>query len=192
MRLIGVTLAVVCLAAGGASAASAQASKTPARQDRRSDAAIVANAISAAPEEIGRHATVAVSDGMGMMRTIRKGTNGFTCMPDNPAAPRSAPMCFDGGAMAWVQAFKAKQPPPAGSPIGITYMLRGSWTPSNDDPRARPVPGAPGVATGPALMIVNTHGMLAGYPRNASNPGQPFVMWGGTPYEHLMVPVASR
>jgi hypothetical protein len=31
--------------------------------------------------------------------------------------------------------------------------------------------------------------MLAGYPKGAANPGAPFVMYAGTPYEHLMIPI---
>jgi hypothetical protein len=32
--------------------------------------------------------------------------------------------------------------------------------------------------------------MLEGYPRDAkADPTKPYVMWAGTPYEHLMLPV---
>jgi hypothetical protein len=31
---------------------------------------------------------------------------------------------------------------------------------------------------------------MAGYPRNADpDPTKPHVMWSGSPYEHLMIPV---
>ena len=34
------------------------------------------------------------------MRTLRKGSNGFTCMPDNPVTPGPDPMCMDANADA--------------------------------------------------------------------------------------------
>lgn len=155
-----------------------------------SDAALIANAISAGPEAVGRNATVIAIDAKGQMRTLRQGSNEFTCLPDDPAAPGNTPMCFDRAGLAWAQAWMTGQAPTPNLSIGVAYMLQGSWTQSNADPHAAAVPGTAGVATGPALMILNTRAMLEGYPRNPSNPGQPFVMWPGTPYEHLMVPVA--
>jgi hypothetical protein len=40
-------------------------------------------------------------------------------------------------------------------------------------------------------MIVGSGAkMLSGYPRDAKpDPTKPYVMWPGTPYEHLMLPV---
>ena len=40
-------------------------------------------------------------------------------------------------------------------------------------------------------MIVGAEAknMMQGYPRDANpNPNVPYVMWPGTPYEHLMLP----
>jgi hypothetical protein len=32
--------------------------------------------------------------------------------------------------------------------------------------------------------------MMAGYPKDATpDPSKPYVMWAGTPYEHLMIPI---
>jgi hypothetical protein len=177
------------LVAVSAGALNAQVTTVkPAEQS--GDAALIANAISAAPEAIAPNATVVAFDAKGQMRTVRKGSGEFTCFPDDPTAPGDHPMCFDQSGLAWAQAWMTKQTPAANLPIGVAYMLRGSWTQSNTDPYAAPVPGTPGVETGAELMILNTKGMLQGYPREATNPGLPFVMWPGTPYEHLMVPVA--
>ena len=50
------------------------------------------------------------------MRTLRKGTNGFTCMPDNPETPGPDPMCWDKNAGDWIDAYlNHKTPPPAKS-----------------------------------------------------------------------------
>jgi hypothetical protein len=42
------------------------------------------------------------------------------------------------------------------------------------------------------VMIVGAEAksMMQGYPRDAKpDPTKPYVMWPGTPYEHLMLPV---
>jgi hypothetical protein len=174
----------------GACVLSAQVTPAKPISVSAGDAALITNATSAAPEAIAPNATVIAFDSKGQMRTVRKGSGEFTCFPDDPTTPGNVPMCFDQSGFAWAQAWMTKQNPAPNLPIGVAYMLQGSWTQSNADPYAAPVPGTPGVQTGPALMILNTRGMLQGYPREPTNPGQPFVMWPGTPYEHLMVPVA--
>jgi hypothetical protein len=42
---------------------------------------------------------------------------------------------------------------------------------------------------GPHLMIIVPKELLAGIPEDPSSGG-PHVMWGDTPYAHIMVPVA--
>jgi hypothetical protein len=44
--------------------------------------------MAAAPKNIAEDATIVAMDDKGGMRTLRKGTNGFTCMPDNPTSRR--------------------------------------------------------------------------------------------------------
>lgn len=185
-----------CLAAAGCRGEgerSAPAADSPAggmaQAAPEGDAALIANALSAATSEIAEGATV-VLRGDGMMRTLREGTNGWTCMPDNPKLPGNMPMCTDGATREWLEAFSALKPPPENRPIGISYLLQGSWFPSVDDPHAAPGPEMQGTHTGPMLMLVNVpRALLAGYPRSAANVGAPFVMYAGTPYEHLMIPV---
>lgn len=160
------------------------------REGGKSDAALIASAMSAAPAAVSREATIIAFDERGQERTLRRGGE-FTCFPDNPATPGDDPMCFDRNGLPWARAWMMKQPPPSG-PVGLAYMLRGSWAASNEDPHATaPGPGGHWVETGPALMILNVKGLLAAYPREPSDPARPFVMWPGTPYEHLMVPVGS-
>ena len=39
-------------------------------------------------------------------------------------------------------------------------------------------------------MVVGAKGMMEGYPRNPKpDTSEPYVMWAGAPYEHLMLPV---
>jgi hypothetical protein len=49
-------------------------------------------------------ATIVVPDPKGGMRTLRSGTNSFTCMPDNPETPGPDPMCWDRNSGPWIDA----------------------------------------------------------------------------------------
>jgi hypothetical protein len=184
-------LSYVSIAAGLALAPAlglmAQANPTASAADQ----AVIATAMSAAPKAVAEKATVVAPDGKGGMRTLRQGTGEFTCMPDNPDSPGKDPMCVDKNGMEWAQAWMGHTDPPAGK-IGFGYMLQGGSDASNKDPYAsKPTEGKPWVDTGPHVMIFNATSMMAGYPSQADNPDtkEPYVMWPGTPYAHLMIPV---
>ena len=148
---------LVATAAGAltASAGIAQQSPDP-----------IASAQSAAPASISSKATIVSFDAKGAMTTLRKGTNGWTCMPDAPDTPGPDPMCFDANAGKWAEA-------------------------CNVDPYAtKPTASNAWISTGPHIMIVGSKEILAGYPSGATpDTSAPYVMWAGTPYAHLMVPV---
>ncbi|HEX8945204.1 MAG TPA: hypothetical protein VF785_18860 [Gemmatimonadaceae bacterium] len=170
-------------------ASAADSGANSADRKPEGDAALIDNALSAAPVGIANGATVVLRRD-GVMRTLREGSNGWTCFPDNPSLPGNMPMCVDRETRDWFRAFAALQAPPKNRPIGISYLMQGTWFPSADDPSVAPAPGIRGTSTGPMLMIVNASpAMLAGYPKGAANPGAPFVMYSGTPYEHLMIPI---
>jgi hypothetical protein len=165
------------------SAAQAKAAST--------DAQMIASATAAAPAKIGSGAEIMAMDAKGMMRTLRKGTNGFTCMPDAPSTPGPDPMCMDKNALDWVHALVAHQAPPAGK-VGFMYMLAGGTDASNTDPYATsPAPNNHWVKTGPHVMIVGADASFYdNYPKKADpDTSMPYVMWAGTPYQHLMAPV---
>ena len=179
-----VTTSRLLLAAIAAGALSASASVAQPAGDP------IASAQSAAPLAISSHATIMTIDAKGAMQTLRKGTNGWTCMPDAPDTPGPDPMCFDANAGKWVAAWVAHKPPPAGA-VGVMYMLEGGTDASNTDPYAtKPTAANAWIKTGPHLMIVGSPDVLAGYPASATpDTAAPYVMWAGTPYAHLMVPV---
>jgi hypothetical protein len=149
-----------------------------------------ASAESAAPASISGGATIVQVSVDGTMKELRKGTNGWTCMPDAPATPGPDPMCFDANAGKWVDAWVHHQPPPAGT-VGVMYMLEGGTDASNTDPYAtKPTADNDWVKTGPHVMIVGSKEILAGHPSGAKpDTSVPYVMWAGTPYAHLMVPM---
>ena len=149
---------------------------------------MVKSALSAAPEAVAKDATIVAMDEKGAMKTLRQGTNGFTCMPDGPS-PGVDPMCLDKNGFEWAKAWMAHKDPPAGK-VGFGYMLMGGSDASNADPFAStPASGEKWVDTGSHVMVLNSKGLLDGYPTTASDTKVPYVMFPGTPYEHLMLPV---
>lgn len=158
---------------------------------KMTDAQLIANAASAAPASIGRNAAVVAPGRGGAMRTLRRGTNGWTCMPDDPNTPANDPMCFDRNGMLWADAWMHHKVPPADKP-GLSYMLQGAADASNTDPYAmKPARGAAWVRTGPHIMILDRNAAASsGYPGGPHpDTSKPYVMFGGTPYAHIMMPV---
>ena len=183
-RLIATALLAALAASAFAAEKAAPAKKAP------SDAQLIASATGAAPASVAKGATVVTMDDKGM-HTLRKGSNGFTCMPDNPATPGPDPMCADKNAMEWIDAWVGHKPPPSNK-VGFMYMLSGGTDGSNTDPYAtKPEAGNHWIKTGPHIMIVGGDASFYdSYPKNADpDTSQPYVMWAGTPYQHLMAPV---
>jgi hypothetical protein len=154
------------------------------------DDQVIASAESAAPAAVAKNAEIVAFDAQGNMRTVRKGSNGYTCMPDVPESPGPDPMCVDKGGMAWTMAWTSHKDPPKGV-IGFGYMLAGGSDPDNMDPFAtKPPAGLQWVTTGPHVMLLNVGDLVKDYP-TAKQPdtSKPYVMYPNTPYAHIMVPV---
>jgi len=184
IRLIYRSAAVAAMLVA-ASALSAADKQTP------TDAQLIASAMRAAPAGVAKGATIVAVNPDGSMRTLREGNNGYTCMPDNPTTPGPDPMCMDKNALEWAQAWMAHKPPPSGK-IGVMYMLQGGTDASNTDPYAKkPLPSNHWVKTGPHFMVVGAGDAFYDmYPKSADpDTSAPYVMWAGTPYQHLMAPV---
>jgi hypothetical protein len=107
MRLV--SLAAVLLCCGAASSATAQSQK----HKPRTDAELIANAMSAAPTAISHNAAIIAMDG-DKIRTLRQGKNEYTCVPDDPGSPGNDPMCLDHNAMLWLQAWMDHKDAPKG------------------------------------------------------------------------------
>jgi hypothetical protein len=183
-------LAVAILSSLAVSAASVGFAQGGDNKAAAGDAQKIKSAESAAPAAVAKGATIVEMLPDGKMRVVRKGTNAFTCMPDNPATPGPDPMCLDAAAMEWLHALVNKKPPPAGK-VGFFYMLAGGTDASNTDPYATKPGGPHWVQTGAHVMIVGADAAFyAAYPKSADpDTSAPYVMWAGTPYQHLMVPV---
>lgn len=148
--------------------------------------ALIAEATGAAPPAISANATVVDTEG----NVLREGTNGFTCLPDLPGDENFEPMCNDAQWMNFVHAMLNGEEPEIDR-VGISYMLSSKWAVSNTDPTAtEPTPDNEWVEGGAHLMlVVPDPALLEGFPDDPG-PG-PYVMWKGTPYEHLMIPMEA-
>ena len=149
--------------------------------------AMIASAESAGPASVTSKATIKAPDGT----VLRKGSNSYTCYPQQDF---SGPMCNEETWDALTSAVLNKQDfkPDA---FSVSYMLAGEGTAlgvSNSDPYATdPEKSDDWVKEGPHLMIaVPDRAMLKGLSRNPKDPV--YVMWGDTPYAHIMVKIKGK
>jgi hypothetical protein len=183
LRIAGTTAFLSCLAFGVApSAAGADPDKE----------ALIRDALRAAPPAVASTATIMDWD----HKILKQGSGAYTCMPTDPdtrAKGGYGPMCIDQPWMAWLDAYVGKKPFKTDR-TGVAYMLAGdSPGGSNIDPYAKsPTADNQWVAEGPHIMVLlPSPGQLEGLSTDP-NSGGAYVMWKGTPYAHLMVPVATR
>lgn len=177
-------LPVVCLALALGPGARAQHAAL-------SDEVYMKQALAAAPESVARDASVIRLEHDGTWRTLRVGTNGFTCL-----IMGTDRMCNDRNSMQFLQAMMKHEPPP--NQLGFSYMLGGDTGPagetggaSNTDPSAAArTADNHWIVTGPHIMLFGPPAKALGYTEAADpDPTRPYMMWAGTPYEHAMVPV---
>tara|TARA_B100001250_G_scaffold242569_1_gene208460 strand:+ start:306 stop:965 length:660 start_codon:yes stop_codon:yes gene_type:complete len=157
----------------------------------------------AAPEFIAGGATV--YDGPGG-NLLREGTNGWTCLPANPRgmsdpengwvdAHEAMPACGDAEFFKWVTAyFAGTEPGVEMEKDGYAWMLHGDMGEDNTTPLVfKKEDSKPGhwIESGPHLMRMpkdpaSLDGMTTDF-----NSGEPYVMFSGTPYAHVMYPVGD-
>jgi hypothetical protein len=135
---------------------------------------------------VAKEAAVVRMEEDGSMRTLRAGKNGFTCM-----VMGTDKMCNDANSMEFINALMKHAPPP--DKVGISYMLAGDEGASNTDPYATgKTADNHWIVTGPHIMVFGPPSKTLGYTRTKDpDPGKPYMMWAGTPYEHAMIPVAA-
>ena len=147
----------------------------------------IERAMSAGPPEIARSAKIIDKDAQGHVAVLRKGSNGFTCMPGNPNVIGDPPMCADQPSMQWAADFAAHKPKPTNIVPGITYMLAGATQRSDSDPYDAT---SPAITVGPHWMI-----MWPFDPKTTGLPTMPtthkptgaYVMWAGSSYAHVHI-----
>lgn len=173
-------------------AAAVLVSLTADAQDKhaapKSAAATIAKAMSAGPPDVAKGAAIMGMGADGKMKELRAGTNGWMCMLDLVGDA----MCLDKEWQAWGDAWMNKTDPPKPKTVGVAYMLKGDKGASNTDPYAtKATPDNQWVVSGPHIMLLPTDpAQLDAYGTDWTKGG-PWVMWKGTKYAHIMVPVTS-
>ena len=175
--------------ASGSDKPKADNEPQPSKED-----AIVQSAMSAAPMAIAKDAAIVdyPTEAGEPLIEVRKGTNEWTCFPDWQATPGNDPQCFDAMWMKSNDAFMGGTKPNITTP-GIAYMLQGGSDASNTDPIGmKPPKGEQWLSTGPHIMILVPGKVGSSRFTTDHHSGEPWLMWAGTPYEHVMVPVKDE
>jgi hypothetical protein len=172
LKLAGLTLALVLF---------------PLAVSAQEKADLMKDALKAAWPGMVETATVVDWEG----NVLREGSSGYVCLPTPPMLTVDSPMCMDSEWMRWADAWQNKKDFEP-SALGISYMLAGDGGASNIDPYAEgPTQDNEWIREGAHLMIIAPAELLEAFPTDPENGG-PYVMWKGTPYAHLMVPIGSR
>ena len=164
-------------------------------QTKPTKAQKIANAMTAAPGALSSKATIMdwpASEG-AQMTTLRAGSNGWICLPDFPATKGNDPMCVDDQWMSFMGAMMSHSTPKV-SRTGVGYMMApgsGAYG-SNTEPMAPKATADNEWGFDPphVMLLVTDPASLQGIP-TTRQVGAPWVMWRGTPYAHIMVPVSS-
>ena len=189
MRNVALLVAVVIgtVVLGLARSAPAASQATPDAQAK------IENAMSAAPSAISDNATILdyEQDDAGKFVVLRDGSNDWSCFPDLPSTPTNDPQCNDATWMDWTYALFAGEEPNTTVP-GLAYMLQGESAASNTDPFAtEPPAGEEWVSTPAHVMVLLPGDLDQSVFSTDHSSGEPFIMWAGTPYEYIMMPVAD-
>ena len=152
----------------------------------------------AAPSFIAANCTVMDADGT----MLREGTNGWTAMPANPRGPadpengwkdahEAMAMVGDAQSFKWVTAYMSQTKPEMDSD-GWAWMLHGDMGEDNSKQMVmNKEDAAEGqwIESGAHLMLMpKDPSTLEGQTTDFMS-GAPYVMFKGTGYDHLMIPV---
>lgn len=150
------------------------------------DQAKIQSATSAGPNSLTKNATIMQWDG----KVLRKGTNGWTCLPDIPGNGGIDPWCVDASWQNLLNALKNKKSP-SYKKVGIAYMLAGDAAISNITPGGKKKDGDWIEGLKAHLMILVPDKTMFDNISTDPNNGGPWIMWPNTPYAHIMVPIDS-
>ena len=186
-------LALVLTVAVGIATLGAAHADPAAGQDDADTEAKIASAISAAPTTVSGTATILdfAMDDAGKFTVLREGSNGWSCFPDDANTPDTDPMCLDATWLDWLYAIVNGDEPNT-TVLGLSYMLQGGSTPSNTDPMAtEPAAGEEWLRDPPHVMLLMPGELDPNVFSTDHHSGHPYIMWAGTPYEHIMMPMAD-
>jgi hypothetical protein len=155
----------------------------------------ISRALSAAPAAIAAHASVVILGDQGRKEELRAGTNGWTCIARDMNAPDDGiahhPACFDKYGLEWIENYEE-----GASPIRTMSVTLTCWKADRRGATRIPTKPAPGqkdyIRIPAHIMILNAHvANSSGFPSGQTDPDthKPFVMFGGTPFAILIIPV---
>ena len=151
---------------------------------------IIELAMSAAPVNVSSKATIMGSDGT----ILKKGSNGWVCMPGTPPNENVNPMCVDPAWQNWLQEYmkgsvgEAHDYNSETASFGVSYMLIGDIPVDNDEAFNPDTSKGNWVAEGPHLMLLLPESLMKDLPKDPY-AGGPYVMWEGSEFVHVMVPL---
>lgn len=173
-------------------AAVAAGAVVPAAAQDRTPEETIALALSAAPPQMRERSTVIGPDGA----VLKQGDNGFTCMITPEVPTGHAPMCADETWMPWAAGWLQGEPYEPQNRLGLAYMLAGDTATggaSNIDPDAKaPTADNQWVVEGPHVMLIVPDEEMLSHITDDPSVGGPYVMWRGSPFAHVMMPVGPR
>ena len=157
----------------------------------------IANAMTGGPAAVSRYARIVdwPSEMGGEMPVLREGSNGWTCMTDDAAFPYATPLndplCYDEAWAPWFESLFAGTEPVI-TRLGVVYSYPGTISIDNDDPFAAEPPAGKGFDLMPPHVGLVFPGGLGpdDFPSDM-HLGMPYIMYGETPYEHLMMPLVT-
>ena len=163
-------------------------------EDSKSDAAPMMGSLStaqkidlakaSAPANVSDEARILDADNT----VLQEGDNGWTCMVGTPPNYEN-PMCVDAVWLDWLDAMMNKKPYQNNAKsIGFSYMLVGDIPVDNDEPFNTDESKNTWVQEGPHLMLLVPQGLFGDLPRDPYTGG-PYIMWEGSDYAHIMVPL---
>lgn len=179
---LGLTGPVLAGEKGNKQAGGAKDLKVMSQEDQ------IKLALSAAPSRISRDAAVLLPDKDGKLMEVKKGTNGFTCIPTVNNRPEPDPMCFDAAVGQWVDALVNKKDKPGNTVPGISYMARGGyhWE-KGGKILMEEEPSAKLVKEPPHWMLMWPFDSKEARLPTLPNPSGVYIMFDGSPFAHLMV-----
>ena len=152
---------------------------------------------SAAPSFIGDNATITGSNG----ETLREGNNGWTCASGNPRpvpakgwkSPHEAmPTCHDKVGVQWMKGYMAGEKPQMERDTYM-WMLHGDLGEDNTTSGVLNKTDAKDqsqfIVSGPHLMLMPKDPTSLDNLTDDFTLGVPYVMFKGTDYAHVMIPV---
>jgi hypothetical protein len=184
LDFLGMTLSIFGIVGLCSGAIAQKPSSLASAPDSESTQMKIARALSAAPPDIARAATVVETDSLGKTKVLRAGTNGITCMPGDPGGLGAQTMCQDKASMQWFSDFAQRKPRPTNRVPGITYMLAGGTQRSDTDPYDKT---SPLIRIGPHWMIMWPLDPKATGLADRHKDSGAYIKWAGTPYAYLDV-----